>query len=75
MAGVVSEWLRLVDPGEDSAIHEGLVDLLREGPVLLALDRGDVVLRVLREPVGPSTIVAEGGGPGPHEAIVGLRRK
>jgi hypothetical protein len=61
-------------PDEDRAVHEGLLELLREGPVLLALDaHGDVILRLLRAPVAPSTIVAEGAGPGLHEALVGLR--
>lgn len=69
------EALVVADPDEDRQIHEGLLALLAEGPVLLALDRGDVVLRLLREPVGPSTIVAEGGGPGIHEALLGLRRR
>lgn len=63
-------------PDEDCAVHEGLLALLEEGSVLLTLDgRGDVILRVLREPVGPSTIVAEGAGPGLHEALLGLRRR
>lgn len=69
------EALVVADPDEDRQIHEGLLALLAEGPVLLTLDRGDVLLRVLREPIPPSTIVAEGGGPGIHEAILGLRSK
>jgi len=63
-------------PDEDRAIHEGLLALLDEGPVLLTLDaRGDVILRLLRAPVAPSTIVAEGAGPGLHEALLGLRQR
>lgn len=63
-------------PDEDRAIHEGLLALLAEGPVLLSLDaHGDVILRLLREPLSPSTVVASGAGPGIHEAIVGLRHR
>jgi hypothetical protein len=64
-----------IDPTEDRAIHEGLLALLDRGPVLLTLDRGDVILRLLREPVPPCGVVAQGAGPGLHEAIVGMRER
>jgi hypothetical protein len=63
------------DPAEDRAAHAGLLELLDRGPVLLTLDRGDVVLRLLREPVPPCGVVAQGAGPGLHEALVGLRER
>ena len=64
------------DPTEDRAVHEGLLALLAEGPVLLTLDaHGDVILRLLREPVPPCGVVASGAGPGIHEALLGLRRR
>jgi hypothetical protein len=77
MASLVTSWIRsALDPDEGRLIHEGLVRLLREGPVLLTLDRGDhgdVVLRLLRVPVPPCGVAAEGAGPGLHEALLGLR--
>lgn len=62
------------DAREDAEVHSGLADLLRSAPVLLLPDRGDVIVRALREPVPPLSVIAEGAGPGIAEALAGLRR-
>lgn len=79
--GGVSGWLAdaakaHLDPDarEDAEVHSGLADLLRSAPVLLLPDRGDVIVRALREPVPPLSVIAEGAGPGIAEALAGLRR-
>lgn len=79
--GGVSGWLAdaarahlAPDAREDAEVHSGLADLLRSAPVLLLPDRGDVIVRVLREPVPVCGVLAEGAGPGIAEALAGLRR-
>jgi len=62
-------------PSEDRAVHAGLLELLDRGPVLLTLARGDVLVRLLLDPVPPCGVVASGAGPGLHEALLGLRER
>lgn len=53
----------------------GLHDLLQEGPILLTTDStGDVIVRLIRGPVPPLSVAAEGAGPGLEEALAGLRQ-
>lgn len=55
-------------------VEAWLHELLGEGPVLLTTDgSGDVSARLLRGPVPPLSVVAEGAGPGLEEALAGLR--
>ena len=57
------------------ATLDAIAERLREGPVLLTLDGEDVALRLLRAPVPPCEVAAEGAGPGIHEALAGLRER
>ncbi len=63
------------DPAEDRAVHAGLLELLDRGPVLLTLNRGDVLVRLLLDPVPPCGVIASGAGPGIHEALLGMRER
>lgn len=55
-------------------VEAWLHELLQGGPILLTTDGAeDVIVRLLRGPVPPLSVAAQGAGPGLEEALAGLR--
>ncbi len=72
--GGVSGLVASLAEDRPAPVEAWLHDLLREGPILLTTDgAGDVSARLLRGPVPPLSVAAEGAGPGLEEALAGLR--
>lgn len=72
--GGVSGLVASLAEDRPAPIEAWLHELLRDGPVLLTTDStGDVIVRLLRGPVPPLSVAAEGAGPGLEEALAGLR--
>lgn len=72
LAALVRHLLRERSAPVEAWLH----DLLQEGPILLTTDStGDVIVRLIRGPVPPLSVAAEGAGPGLEEALAGLRQR